>query len=81
MSEAVETNAELEASLRALGEVEGETKVEPLTAGKAYTPTFTFCGETVKAEAVNPFLLEQLENDPASDPATFRIGQRDQRTG
>jgi len=83
MSEAIETNAELEASLRALGEVERETEPEQdrIVAEKASGMFFTFCGETVRVEAVNPFLLEQPENDPASDPATFRIGQRNQRTG
>jgi hypothetical protein len=83
MSEAIETNAELEASLRALAEVERETEPEQdrIVAEKASGMFFTFCGETVRVEAVNPFLLEQPENDPASDPATFRIGQRNQRTG
>jgi len=78
----METNAELQASLRALAEAERETEPEQdrIVAEKANGTFFSFCGETVKAEAVNPFLLEQPENDPASDPTTFRIGQRDQRT-
>ena len=76
----IESIEELKARLAAL-EGEAETAAEPEIASVQPSASFEFCGEPVKGQAVHPFLREQPENDPASNPATFRIGQRNQRTG